>query len=56
MSYKQAQELYKERHGKTAKTCWIADVKREHGKTKVAQLIIGKEITSIPVQNQNALT
>ena len=34
MSYKQAQELFKKRHGKIAKTCWIADIKREHGKTK----------------------
>ena len=33
MSYKQAQELFKKRHGKTAKTCWIADIKNEHGKT-----------------------
>ena len=33
MSYKQAQELYKERHGKTAKTSWIADIKNENGKT-----------------------
>ena len=33
MSYKQAQELYKKRHGKTAKTSWIADIKNEHGKT-----------------------
>ena len=33
MSYKQAQELFKERHGKTAKTSWIADIKSEHGKT-----------------------
>ena len=33
MSYKQAQELYKKLHGKTAKTSWIADIKNEHGKT-----------------------
>ena len=32
MSYKQAQELYKKQHGKTAKTSWIADIKNEHGK------------------------
>ena len=33
MSYKQAQEIFKKRHGKVAKTCWIADIKHEHGKT-----------------------
>ena len=33
MSYKQAQELFKKRYGKIAKTCWIADIKNEHAKT-----------------------
>ena len=33
MSYKQAQEIFKKRHGKTAKTSWIADIKNENGKT-----------------------
>ena len=33
MTYSQAQTLYKKRYGKTVKTCWIADVKRKHGKT-----------------------
>lgn len=34
VTYLQAQMMYKECHGKTVKTCWIADVKRKHGKTK----------------------
>ena len=32
-SYRQVQEAYSRRHGRTVKTCWIADVKRKHGKT-----------------------
>ena len=34
VTYAQAQMIYKERHGRTVKTCWIADIKRRHGKTK----------------------
>ncbi len=34
MTYAQAQKLYKERTGKTVKTCYIADIKRKHGTTK----------------------
>ena len=34
MTYSQAQDLYRKRHGKVIKTCWIADVLRSHGKTK----------------------
>lgn len=34
MTYKQAEILYKKMHGKTIKTCWIADVLRSHGLTK----------------------
>ena len=34
MTYTEAQEIYKKRYGKTVKTCWIADIKRKHGKTK----------------------
>lgn len=33
MTYKRAQEVYLERHGKTVKTCWIADIKRKFGTT-----------------------
>ena len=55
MSYKQAQELFKKRHGKTAKTSWIADIKNENEK-QVVHLPTEKVITSIHVQNQIALT
>lgn len=34
VTYEKAQALYRERHGKTVKTCWIADVLRKHGRTK----------------------
>ena len=34
VTYKKAQMLYKERYGKTIKTCWIADVLSKHKKTK----------------------
>lgn len=34
MTYKQASNIYKKRQGKTVKSCWIADVKRKHGKIK----------------------
>ena len=34
MTYTQAANIYKKRHGRVVKTCWIADVKRRHGKTK----------------------
>ena len=33
MTYKQIQDEYRRRYGQTVKTCWIADVKRKHGKT-----------------------
>ena len=33
MTYEKAQLIYRKRYGKTIKTCWIADVKRKHGKT-----------------------
>ena len=33
MTYTQAANIYNERYGRTVKTCWIADVKRRHGKT-----------------------
>jgi len=28
-----AQLLYRQCHGRAVKTCWIADVKRRHGRT-----------------------
>jgi hypothetical protein len=31
MTYKQIQEEYRRLYGKTIKSCWIADVKRELG-------------------------
>ena len=34
VTYDKAQIIYKKRYGKTVKTCWIADIKRQHGKTK----------------------
>ncbi len=34
VTYKEVQDLYKKRHGKTVKTCWIADILRKHGRTK----------------------
>ena len=34
MTYAKAQEIYKKRHHRTVKSCWIADIKRRHGKTK----------------------
>lgn len=34
MTYEKAQRIYKKRHGKTVKSCWIADIKRKHGMTK----------------------
>lgn len=33
MGYKEARELYKKKHGKTAKNSWIAQIRAEHGKT-----------------------
>jgi len=33
MTYKEIQAAYRRRYGRTVKTCWIADVKRKHGKT-----------------------
>ena len=32
-TYKQIQEYIKQEYGITVKTCWIADVKRQYGKT-----------------------
>ena len=34
MSYKEAQEVFKEKFGITPKSSWIADIRNEHGKTK----------------------
>lgn len=33
MTYKQIQELYKQRYNSTIQPCWIADVKRNLGLT-----------------------
>jgi hypothetical protein len=33
VSYKEARDLYQERHGKTVKNPWIAHIKNDHGKT-----------------------
>ena len=33
-TYKEIQEDIRHRHHVTVKTCWIADVKRQHGLTK----------------------
>ena len=33
MGYKEVQQLYKKRHGKLAKSSWIANVLSDHGKT-----------------------
>lgn len=44
MTYKQIQAEYRQRYGRTVKTCWIADVKRKHGKTtRVAPNRAGEE-------------
>jgi len=32
MTYPQAQKIYKKRHRKGVKNCWIADIKSKHGK------------------------
>lgn len=29
MTYKKVQSIYKTKHGKTVKSCWIASIKRE---------------------------
>ena len=34
MTYNQIQIIYKTRYGKTVKSCWIADIKRELKLTK----------------------
>lgn len=34
VTYEKAQIIYKKRYRRTVKTCWIADIKRKHGKTK----------------------
>jgi len=34
LGYKEAQEIYKKRYGKHAKTSWIANVLNDHGKIK----------------------
>jgi len=33
MTYEQIQTECRQRYDRTVKTCWIADVKRKHGKT-----------------------
>lgn len=33
MTYNSVQETYRQRHCKTVKTCWIADIKREFSAT-----------------------
>jgi len=33
MNYKAIQIAYRQRYKRTVKTCWIAEVKRKHGKT-----------------------
>lgn len=33
-TYKEIQKDIKQRHSISVKTCWIADVKRQHGKIK----------------------
>jgi len=33
LGYKEASALYKKRHGKLAKSSWIAHILSEHGKT-----------------------
>ena len=44
MTYLQAQRIYKKRHRKVVKTCWIADIKSKHGKTtRKAPNRIGKK-------------
>ena len=34
MGYKEAQKIFKEKFGTTARSSWVADIKNEHGKTK----------------------
>ena len=34
MGYKEARELYKEKHNKVLKNSWIANVLNDHGKTR----------------------
>lgn len=34
MTYKAIQTEYRRWYGRIVKTCWIADVKRKHGKTR----------------------
>lgn len=44
MTYKEIQEKYKKKYGKTVKTCWIADVKRKKGyKVRDAYNRLGKK-------------
>jgi len=33
-TYKQIQEFLTEKHGRTFKSCWIADIKNQHGLIK----------------------
>ncbi len=33
MTYKQLQDKYRRQHGRSVKSCWIAHIKRDHGKT-----------------------
>ena len=34
MTYKEAQEIFKEKYGIIPKSSWIADIRSENGKTK----------------------
>jgi len=35
MGYAEVQKLYKKRHGKFAKSSWIANILNDHGKTRM---------------------
>lgn len=52
MTYKQVQQEYLRLYGKTIKSCWIADVKRELGLTKfVASNRIDKNSAKYPCKD-----
>ena len=52
MTYKMIQKLYATEFKKTIKSCWIADVKRELGKTsRVAHNRLNKESVKYPCPN-----
>jgi hypothetical protein len=49
MTYKSIQSEYKIKHGKTIKSCWIADVKRElHLTKRIAYNRIDAEFVRYP--------